>query len=113
MIKIESYSFGNLTVAKKIYKNDVLLLPDDIVLSWQRQKSHFVIMKDIKKLTEIELDHLIFGTGFYGLMKIDEEIALFCKKRNIELFIGKTKQAIEKYNALPVNKKAAALHLTC
>jgi hypothetical protein len=113
MIKIEKYSFGRLTVAKKNYTTDVILLPDDIVLTWQRQKSHFVILPDINDLLETEFDHLCVGTGFYGLMKIDEEIILYCKKRNIQLFIGKTKQAIDKFNSLTSNKKAAALHLTC
>jgi len=113
MIKIEKYSFGNLIVDKKKYIRDVLILPGDVVSTWQRQKSHFVIMKDIRDLTEIEFDYLILGTGFYGQMKIAEEIILYCQKKNIQLFIGKTRQAIEKYNSLTSNKKAAALHLTC
>ena len=71
-------------------------------------------MEDIPELLEAEMDAIIFGTGAYGLMKIDKKVITHFADKNIEVIIEKTGKAVKTYNEISENKKViAALHLTC
>ena len=113
-MKIESYSFGSILIDGEIYTSDLLIFPDKIEASWWRKRSHKVEMEDIPELLQAEADVIIFGTGTYGLMKIDKKVIQHFTNRNIELIIEKTSKAVNTYNEIAENKKViAALHLTC
>ncbi|MBC8415257.1 MAG: hypothetical protein ISS80_05770 [Candidatus Cloacimonetes bacterium] len=113
-MKIESYSFGSIMIDEESYTSDLIIFPGKIDVSWWRKRSHKVEMEDIPELLEVEVDVIIFGTGAYGLMKIDKKVIVHFTNRNIELIIEKTGQAVNTYNEISENKKViAALHLTC
>ncbi len=113
-MKIGPYSFGSILIDGESYNNDLIIFPGKIDASWWRKHSHKVELEDIPELQEAEVDVIIFGTGAYGLMEIDKKVIEHFAKRNIELIIEKTGNAVNTYNEISENKKViAALHLTC
>ena len=113
-MKIGSYSFGSILIDGESYTSDLILFSDKIDASWWRKRSHKVDMEDITELLQAEVDMIIFGTGAYGLMKIDKKVIDHFADRNIEVVVEKTGKAVNIYNEIAENKEViAALHLTC
>ncbi len=113
-MKIESYSFGSIMIDGESFTNDLIIFPGKIDASWWRKRSHKVELEDIPKLLEAEVDVIIFGTGAYGLMKIDKKVIEHFANRNIEVILEKTGKAVNAFNEISESKKViAALHLTC
>ncbi|MBU1078250.1 MAG: hypothetical protein KKH98_13210 [Spirochaetes bacterium] len=110
---IEKYSFGKLTFNNKLYSSDILILPDQTILSWWRKSGHLVKNDDLQKVYEKDPSVLILGTGAFGVMKVADEVKEYCQKQNIRLITEKTGKAVEQYNNLKDTKKSAGFHLTC
>ena len=113
-MNISSYSFGKIVIDKKEYKSDVIIFQDRIDSSWWRKKSHSVLLEDISDILNKNPVTIIFGTGFYGLMKIENQVKEECTKRGIELIIEKSSKAVQIFNKINYEQKViCALHLTC
>ncbi len=111
---ISSYSFGKIIIDKKEYKSDVIIYPERIDSSWWRKKSHSVTIEDIPGILKNQPETIILGTGFYGMMKIQNQLKKECTKRGINLIIKKTGKVVQIFNELnEVQKVICALHLTC
>jgi hypothetical protein len=111
---IESYSFGKITISGKIYTSDLIIFPDRVESTWWRKSGHTVCLEDIREILEEKFEVLILGTGFMGLMKVDEEVIRHVESNGVDLIIEKTKKAVMTYNSVLNTKIAiAALHLTC
>lgn len=111
---IEDYSFGRMIVDGKKYTSDLIIFPDRIKDSWWRQTGHKLILKDIEDVLKEELEVLVIGTGFYGIMKIEEEVIERVKSKGIKLVVERTKNAVESFNQICLQKKTiGAFHLTC
>lgn len=110
---INSYNFGKIVIDDQEYNHDVIITSEKI-LSWQRQESHLVSLKDIKEIIKAQPKIVIFGTGAYGVMKISHEALDYFKEQEIQTVILHTKQAGQTYNQLEDKTSVvAALHLTC
>ena len=114
MYFIESYHFGSIKINGKEYNSDLIIYQDKIDSDWWRDSSHKLLLSDIPDIIDAEPRLLIIGTGKYGLMKVKAEVKKFCKQKGITLFIGKTDNAVQKYNEVIKKEKViAAFHLTC
>ena len=79
-----------------------------------RKKSHLVTIEDIAGILKNQPETIIFGTGFYGMMKIENQVKEECTKRGINLIIEKSGKAVQIFNELNKEQKViCALHLTC
>ncbi|NQV18500.1 MAG: hypothetical protein HQ534_08155 [Armatimonadetes bacterium] len=113
-MNISSYSFGQIIIDKKEYNSDVIIYQDRIDSSWWRKKSHSVTIEDIADILKKQAETIIFGTGFYGMMKIENQVKEECAKRGINLIIEKSGKAVQIFNESNQEQKViAALHLTC
>ena len=111
---IDSYSFGKIVIDGVKYTSDVIIYPNRVDSSWWRKQSHYVNLEDIPQILKKNPDIIIFGTGSYGLMKIDEQVKDELTRRNIKMIIENTGQAVQTYNNLSKDQNIiAALHLTC
>lgn len=111
---IESYTFGHMVVNGQEYASDIILFPDKIKDSWWRESGHKVCLKDLKDVFKEEPEVLVIGTGFTGLMRVEEEVKDSAQLKGIELIIEKTKKAVERFNTVASKKKTiGAFHLTC
>ncbi len=114
-MKIEKYEFGKIIIDGKVFDKDLKILIDKIIPNWWRKEGHHLYLEDIKDLLEEEIEVLIVGTGYMGLMKVDSEVKEYCQKKGIALHVNRTGKAVKIFNELVQQKKkiAAAFHLTC
>ncbi len=111
---IESYSFGNIVIDGQAYTSDLIVFPERVQSSWWRITGHKLCLQDLESVIKEEPEVLVVGTGFTGLMKVEEEVKTYAQEKGITLIIEKTKKATQSYNTLaPVKKTVGAFHLTC
>jgi hypothetical protein len=112
---IESYSFGRMVIDGKTFSSDIMIYPDGHVRdSWWRKQGHRLSVDDISDLVDCGPQVIIAGTGAYGIMKPDPDLARLLSANGIELIAVPTETAVETYNKLCNEKKAGAcFHLTC
>ncbi len=112
MPKINSFSFGSLTIDRKKYE-------DDMVIHWDgeitpRESSHTFSKNELIDLLLKGPEIVIVGTGTGGCVKIEKEAEKFARLKNIEFIVKKTPEAVEEFNKLSKNKKViAVIHVTC
>ena len=112
---IENYSFGQIFINGEKYNSDLIIFEDRISDSWWRKEGHNLCVDDIKEIIDKKPDTLIIGTGYYGLMKVPEELIEHIKSSGIkQVIVKKTGDACNEYNTLCKKKNiVAAFHLTC
>lgn len=111
---IDSYSFGRMVIDGQTYTADLIIFPERIESSWWRITGHRLCLKDIEEVLNEEPKVIIIGTGFAGLMKVEDEVKQHTQSKGISLFIDKTKNAVKKFNEISAQKKTiGAFHLTC
>lgn len=111
---IESYEFGRMEIQGKTYTSDLILFPDKIKDSWWRETGHKLSLKDVEDVFQDAPEVFVIGTGYYGLMKVEEDVKKQAKAKGITLVVEKTEKSVQSYNAMASKKKTVgAFHLTC
>lgn len=111
---IEFYDFGKITIDGKHYKTDVIIFPDHVNDGWWRKEGHRMSIEDLKDVLQAKPEVLVVGTGYYGSMKVPNEVKEYLTSKKIELVIENTREAYKTYNRLtPTKRVVAAFHLTC
>lgn len=111
---IESYSFGRLIVEGRVFTSDLVIFPERIHESWWREQGHRLCLQDVEEVFKSQPEVLVVGTGFAGLMKVEEEVRQYAHAKGIHLIIEKTKKAVERFNEISAQKiTVGAFHLTC
>jgi hypothetical protein len=111
---IEYYTFGRMDVAGRSYTADLIVFPQRIDPSWWRREGQRLSLIDLKDVFREDLQALVVGTGFFGLMKVENDVLQAAAEKGIHLHIDKTAKAVELFNNLSAQKRTAgAFHLTC
>jgi len=111
---IESYNFGKIAIDGKHYTTDVIIFHDHVQDGWWRKEGHRLSIEDLKDVIQARPETLIVGTGYYGSMKVPNEVREYFASLKIELVVQGTMEACETYNRLASLKRVvAAFHLTC
>ncbi len=113
-MKIEHYSFGKIIIDGRTYTSDLIIFPDRVNSHWWRKEGHFLQLDDLKEvITEIP-EAIVIGTGYYGVMKISDEVISKLKSLKIDVHVARTTEAVTLFNELCKKRKTiACLHLTC
>ncbi len=115
--KIKKYDFGEVIVDSERLTRDLIITPTGIIKNWWRREGHRLQLIDIHDYIpeNIVYDAAVIGTGYYGYMRVDNEVIDYFKKKNVDVFILDTREAVRKYNELvEKGKKVLGLfHLTC
>ena len=113
-MKVEHYSFGNITIDGQTYTSDVIIYPERVDSSWWRKQGHNLQIEDLAGVITAEPGVVIIGTGYFGLMKVPKETVSHLEAKGIMVYVERTGKAVELFNELQKNKTViAALHLTC
>lgn len=113
-MKIEHYSWGQISINGQTYTSDVIIYPDRIDSSWWRKEGHNLYIEDLKDVIKAEPEAVIIGTGALGVMKVPKETRSHLESKGIEVYVERTGKAVELFNKLREDKTViAALHLTC
>ena len=91
-MKINSYSFGSITIDNKIYQKDIIVFPEKVRPNWIRIKDHSLELKDIKEIIGYNPVILIIGTGAYGSMPVPLSTKDALSKRRIKLITENIKK---------------------
>jgi len=111
---IKNYTFGKLVLGDKIYEKDLIITPTEIHSPWWRKEGHYLRWEDIEPWVK-GVEILIVGSGYYGVLKVDDDVEKNARKMGVEeVIVCPTAEACGKYNSLVgVKKVVAAFHLTC
>ena len=113
--RIDYYDFGVMIVSGKEYRSDLIITPSRIVSDWWRLEGHRLQIPDVRDYILEDVDCVVIGTGYDGLMRVDKEVIEEFRKRGREVYVLKTREAVDKYNELVSKGKKvlAFFHLTC
>jgi len=112
---IEKYDFGKIVIDGKEYRRDLIITLDGIRENWWRKEGHKLHFEDLSDVLSNEVEVLVIGTGYYGLMEVPEEVKRQIEEKGIKVVVEKTEDACKTFNKLLKEGKRviAALHLTC
>jgi hypothetical protein len=112
--QIEDYRFGTIVVDGRSYDGDLIILPDGVLSGWWRREGHKLRARDLDVILQANPEVLVVGQGAYGRLSVSGKAERVLEEAGIELIAQPTKQAVEAYNQLRQERRAAAaLHLTC
>ncbi len=116
-MKINSYSFGRITVNGKEYTGDIKIINGTVKPNWWRRQGHLLQLEDIDDIVEASPKVLVVGTGSAGVMRIDPQVEEQLSNLGIRLEAARSAQAVELFNRLVdelgPDKVSLAIHLTC
>jgi hypothetical protein len=116
-MKIERFSFGRIQIDGTEYDHDVIVDRGSIR---KRKKGPSKEYRDAFGHTPLSANEaipwdcrrLVIGTGAYGRLPVMDEVKREAKRRDVELLIMPTAQAIESLHG-DVRSCNAILHVTC
>lgn len=113
-MKIDHYSFGNITVNGNRYSKDMIIFPDRVFSPWWRGEGHLLQIDDLVEVIKTDIAELVIGTGYYDTMKVPSDVIEFLNNKGITASIEKTPEAVEVYNRIALKRAViTALHLSC
>ena len=116
-MKVERFSFGRICIDGKEYDHDVVIDRGKIGLRKKKPSKAFREEYGHTPLSAREeipwkCRRLVIGTGAYGSLPVMDEVAREAAKRQIELVMLPTSEAIAKVNEGDAHTNAV-LHVTC
>jgi hypothetical protein len=113
-MKIDSFSFGKISIDGEVYTGDVVVYPDRVQSPWQREEEHRPQITEFADIVKAEPEVLIIGTGYAGVLSVANQVRNYLTSRGIDVRVEKTKTAVDLFNSLSSREKVvAALHITC
>jgi len=114
-MKIESYSFGFMSIDGKGYSTDLIIYPDGEVRSrWWRRQGHKLLTDDLERTDVYKPDVIVIGTGANGMMKVPNDTVRYLREICDELIIKDTGEAVRQFNALSGSRRIVGMfHMTC
>jgi hypothetical protein len=115
-VHIDSYSFGSIRIDGQSYSKDVILLQEKVTSPWWREAGgHVYAVRDLKQILASAPEVVVFGTGYFGRVKVLEETLAALAEAGSKIVVERTGEAVESFNRFSSEGRdvAAALHLTC
>lgn len=113
-MRIDRYSFGKIIVDGSPYTTDVIIYPDRVDASWWRKEGHRLHLDDLAAVLQQKPEIIVIGTGFFGFMKVPDDVVRFLHETGIRVEIARTISAVNTYNSVSgTHRTFACFHLTC
>ncbi len=112
---IDEFKFGRISVDKRYFDDDIILIPPELKCPWWRKEGHTLFAADMVEILRYGPEILIIGTGVNGHMDVPPGTVSDMESAGMEIQILLTEDACSRFNELTgVDRMvAAALHLTC
>jgi len=117
--KVDQTTFGSITVGGTVFDHDVLIRLDGQVKKRKKKlskavygTSHTVSLDEAKHVYEKGAERLIVGAGQYGLVALSEEAADYFRRKECEVDLLPTPEAIRAWNAVE-GAVIGLFHVTC
>ena len=103
-MEIQEYKLGAFIIDGKQFIGSIKIIENNKVRYWERE-TQILDLKDIDELLRSNPEYLVVGTGAGGLLKIPDNIRQAVVLKGISLVVGKTQEAIKRFNELSLSKK--------
>ncbi len=112
MAKIDSSTFGSITIDGKRYEYDVYIFPSGKVE--EREHGHTFTEEEVEHILKENPEVVIIGKGTSGMAGLSSEARALLEDKGIEIIEANTPDIKDKFNQLSETKKVAAIiHITC
>lgn len=112
MAKINSSSYGFVTVDDKTFHHDVYVLPSGKVV--EREYGHTFTRDQVEYVLRENPDSVVIGKDTSGLASLSGDARALLEKKGIEIVEADTPAIVDKFNELAKTRKVAAIiHVTC
>ena len=116
-MRLDQFSFGTIQIDGSAIEHDVVIDRGEVRKRKKEPSKQFSDAFDhtplsIEEKIPWKCHQLIVGTGAYGRLPVMKEVKREAKRRNVELVVLPTSQAIDVLNKNP-EATNAILHLTC
>src|ERR1700674_3470475 len=118
-MEIERTTFGTITIDGKTYEHDVIIRLSGEVAKRKKKlskrlygTSHVMSKDEAKFVFEKGCRQLILGSGQEGNVRLSPEAEAYFAKKDCEVVIQPTPQAIRNFNK-GHGKKIGLFHVTC
>jgi hypothetical protein len=117
--KIDSTSFGSITVEGETFDYDILIRLDGRVEKREKMlskekygTSHKISLEEAQHIYEEGTEKIIIGTGQTGFVELSEEAEDFFRGKRCGIELFPTPWAIERWNEIE-GRVSAVFHITC
>ena len=112
MAKIDSYTFGSITIDGVTYNHDIYIFPSGKVE--QRQYGHTFTKDEVEYVLKENPELVITGKGNSGLANLSSDARALLENEGAEILEARTPDIIDKFNELNEARKVVAIiHVTC
>ncbi len=110
---IDNYQFGSIRVNNINYTSDLIITPTGVISNWWRKEGHYFVLEDIPELDWMNVNSVIIGTGWSGLMQVHQSVLRYLEQKKIPFIIKPSPVAVKEFNRYINNMKLGFFHLTC
>jgi hypothetical protein len=117
--KINSTSFGSITVKSKTYEHDIIIRKNGQTEKRRKElskkiygTSHKISLVEAKYIYDKGAEKLIIGTGQTGYVELSKKAGKFFEKRDCKTKLLSTPKAIKLWNSSK-GKVIGMFHVTC
>jgi len=118
-MRIESTSFGDITIDGRTYDHDVVIRLDGDIEKRKKKlskklygTSHIVSKDEAKFVFESGSELLVVGSGQQGNVRLSPEAETYLAKKGCKIVIRPTPEALQTFNEAQ-GKKIGLFHVTC
>jgi hypothetical protein len=118
-VRIDHTAFGEITIEGKTYEHDVIVRLSGKVVKRKKKlskqlygTSHVMSEAEAKFVFEKGRKQVILGSGQEGNVRLSSEAEAYFAKKNCQVVIQPTPQAICAFNEA-LGKKIGLFHVTC
>ncbi|MGD9169867.1 MAG: Mth938-like domain-containing protein [Candidatus Thiodiazotropha sp.] len=107
---IQRYDVGQITIGEKIYRQSLILLPNQLIADWPPQSVDDLATSDFQQLAELGPEIVLLGTG--RLQRFPNiSLAQPLMQQRIGLEVMDTAAACRTYNILAAERRRVAAGL--
>lgn len=112
MTKINSSSYGSITIDGKTYHHDVYVLPSGRVE--EREYGHTFTKDQVEHVLKEIPQVVVIGKGTSGMASLSPDAKVLLEEKGVDIVEADTPDIRDKFNELAKTKKVAAIiHVTC
>jgi hypothetical protein len=118
-MRIESTTFGTITIDGKTYEHDVLVRLSGEVVKRKKKlskklygTSHVLSEDEARFLFESGCDQVVIGSGQFGNVYLSPEAEAYFERKGCEVLLKPTPEAIHVFNRSRA-KRIGLFHVTC
>ena len=112
MVKINSSTYGSITIDNVTYNHDVYIFPSGRV--GEREYGHTFTKEQADRVLKENPDVVITGKGTSGLASLSNDARALLEEKGVEIIEADTPDIVDKFNKLSEIKAVSAIvHVTC